>query len=463
VCLALLVAGTTLAILLPQTPFEGDEARFLDGIRQYDVARHSPHPPGYPVYVALSATLAWVAGPVRGAQLASILGALLTLLTTGLVLHHLGASRGQVLLCGWLLVGVPAFAFYANVGLSDCLGAGVAACSLWALVRAIEKPDNRWRLQVAAASVALTIGVRPQLLLMVAGVGLWAVLSALTTRRWRQLLEALVAGALVSLTCWAPAVLLTGWTRYLGVMRHQSAWMVSVEAHRRLPDAPLDSLLGHWLVRPFGTELLAAGFWLLVAAGTIAWWRAGRRRLVIAAVASAGVYLLTAMWTMNYLTTARYILPALPMLAAMVSGVALVRRPWLSRLLVSLVLLLVALQLTWAAPAHLLRVRQPAPVWDALTWVAAHADPATTQVIYHKSLSPHGRYLLQPTGIPIKMSKEPENERGAGAEVWEVIPRRLFTNSDDRVELYSTAWDCKPLRLLTRNRYNDCVVLKRRH
>jgi 4-amino-4-deoxy-L-arabinose transferase-like glycosyltransferase len=463
VCLSLLLAGVTWLSLLPQTPFEGDEARFLDGIRDYDVARHAPHPPGYPVYVALSAVMALMAGPVHGTQLASILGALLTLLTTGLVLHRLGASRGQVLLCGLLLVGIPAFAFYANVGLSDCLGAGVAACSLWTLVRAIERPDHRWRLQMAAASVALTIGVRPQLLFMVAGVGLWALLGALTARCWRQLLEALVAGILVSLTCWVPAVLLTGWDSYLRALRHQSVWMVSVEAHRRLPGAPLDSIIGHWFVYPFGTELLAAGFWLLVVAGAIVCWQTGRRRLVAIAIASAGVYMLTALWTLNYLTTTRYILPALPMLAALASGVVLVRRPWLGRLLASLLVTLVVLQVAWAAPAHLLRVRQPAPVWDALTWVADHADPATTHVVLHKSQRPHGRHLLETTGIPFTMSKEPEKVQVAAAEVWEVVPRRLLTGTGDREELYSTAWDCKPLRRLTRNRYNDCVVLRRRH
>jgi hypothetical protein len=462
VCLGLLVFAATLVLLLPQTPFEGDEARFLDGIRQYDVALHSPHPPGYPVYVALSAVLAQVTGPVRGAQLASVLGALLTLLTTGLALRLMAVSRAQVLLGGLLLVGIPAFAFYANVGMSDCLGAGMSACALWTLLLAIDRPEHRWRMQVAAACVALTIGVRPQLMMMVAGVGLWVVLGAFKARRWRQLLEGLVAGAVVSFACWAPAVALTGWTRYLGAMRRQSAWMLEVEAQRRLPDAPLDTLLGHWFVLPFGTVLLAAVFWLLVAAGAVAWWRAGHRRLVVVAAASAGVYLLNAMWTMNYLSATRYILPALPMLAAMVLGVVLVRRRWLSRLLVSVVLLLIVLQISWAAPAHLLRVQRPAPVWEALSWVTAKADPATTYVILHKSLSPHGRYLLQPTGIPFKWSKEPFQVRADAAEVWEMVPEWLLTDADARVELYRTEWDCKPLRRLTRNRYNDCVVLRRR-
>src|SRR6185437_15633652 len=38
--------------LLPHTLEDLDSINFALGVRQFDVARHQPHPPGYPVYIA---------------------------------------------------------------------------------------------------------------------------------------------------------------------------------------------------------------------------------------------------------------------------------------------------------------------------------------------------------------------------------------------------------------------------
>ncbi|HYT76587.1 MAG TPA: hypothetical protein VEL79_17650, partial [Vicinamibacterales bacterium] len=40
--------------LLPRTLEDLDSINFALGVRQFDVARHQPHPPGYPVYIAVA-------------------------------------------------------------------------------------------------------------------------------------------------------------------------------------------------------------------------------------------------------------------------------------------------------------------------------------------------------------------------------------------------------------------------
>src|SRR4029078_4194286 len=40
--------------LLPRTLEDLDSINFALGVRHFDVAHHQPHPPGYPVYIALS-------------------------------------------------------------------------------------------------------------------------------------------------------------------------------------------------------------------------------------------------------------------------------------------------------------------------------------------------------------------------------------------------------------------------
>ena len=63
-----LVAAAYLAAHLPflaPSLEDIDSINFALGLREFDVARHQPHPPGYPVYVALGrvsrGAMAWVA------------------------------------------------------------------------------------------------------------------------------------------------------------------------------------------------------------------------------------------------------------------------------------------------------------------------------------------------------------------------------------------------------------------
>src|SRR3954454_8259078 len=37
-----------------RSAWDWDEALFQLGVREYDVAHHQPHPPGYPLYIALA-------------------------------------------------------------------------------------------------------------------------------------------------------------------------------------------------------------------------------------------------------------------------------------------------------------------------------------------------------------------------------------------------------------------------
>jgi hypothetical protein len=51
--LLLIFFGVHLACL-PTTLEDLDSINFALGVRQFDVARHQPHPPGYPVFIALA-------------------------------------------------------------------------------------------------------------------------------------------------------------------------------------------------------------------------------------------------------------------------------------------------------------------------------------------------------------------------------------------------------------------------
>ncbi len=75
---AWLTAATVAAVLLsrllllPDGPWEQDEALFAAGVLDFDVTRHRPHPPGFPGWIALGRLFHPVVGdPVRALQVAS--------------------------------------------------------------------------------------------------------------------------------------------------------------------------------------------------------------------------------------------------------------------------------------------------------------------------------------------------------------------------------------------------------
>ena len=110
--LVILLALLFLALHLPYLPSsleDLDSINFALGIRQFDVARHQPHPPGYPVFILI-----------------------------GKALHAAGLPEVTAL----ALIGV---------------GAGsLGVLALWALFRRLGDDDMPAHWRVAAAGVAMT-------------------------------------------------------------------------------------------------------------------------------------------------------------------------------------------------------------------------------------------------------------------------------------------------------------------
>ena len=82
------VAALALAIGLAHLPFiaasleDIDSVNFALGVRDFDVAAHRPHPPGYPVYIALGKAVAAVVGPLSsGAEPSTVEARSLSLLS----------------------------------------------------------------------------------------------------------------------------------------------------------------------------------------------------------------------------------------------------------------------------------------------------------------------------------------------------------------------------------------------
>ena len=450
--------GLVLFVYRPLSPFEWDEILFMRAMERFDIAAHSPHPPGYPVYVGMAKPFHWLGADAQLAlQLVAMIGAVAALCLLWLLARRLGATRAEATCAAALLAATPAFVFNANVGMSDTLGTAGALAGVLALLAAWDRPE---RLPLAAAICGVALGVRPQVgeaLLPFAAV---VAGHAARAGRWRSLGGAAAAGVGASLACWLPAVLLTGPARFLGALRGQFRWIMEVDHSGQFSQASFGTLADRWLVAPFGSLGLALPFWCLVVVGAILHWRAGRRRLVTVCLAAGGGYLVLAMWTLHIAPSVRYVLPAVPFLALLAGGIAAVGGRVASRLAVAAVAgwCLVALTIV-AGPALDVRRRRPAPVAEAMDWISTNFKPERTTVVYTGGLRPHVTLVLARRGFKV-LAGEP-GQRGLRELQTDGDVLLLSTQPVAGSEiLFAPHWEVPQLSRLSRRMYDRCVVAR---
>jgi len=378
----LVVAGI-LAVQLPMlatTLDDIDPFNFALGVRDFDPRRHQPHPPGYPIYIALAKVSTAVIDaarpePMRGvvagqrnaaqglAFWSAIFGALAVVPFFALfrrlfdldAAERLGVEapvasapkaasgvaawvrRGPIepalarrLAAGAVLLAVasPLFWFTCLRPLSDVPGLVAASAVQVLILRAWAMPAHgaaggaaarAWAM--AGLVTALIVGIRLQTLWLTLPLLAVALLRPLRARAWRSVGSAiggLIAGGLI----WAvPLVIQSGGPRaYLAALGAQGGEdFTGVDMLFRQPTARrLAFGLLHTFVWPWASVPLAAAVIGLAAVGAI--WLAWRRPAVIGWLAVAfGPYAVFHLVFHETVTT-RYAMPILPPVAFLASA-----------------------------------------------------------------------------------------------------------------------------------------------
>jgi hypothetical protein len=217
--LALFLAGVTAAGRLPfrvRLLPTWDAVQFALALRDYDIVRHQPHPPGYLLYVGAGRAVNLLVGDAA----------------TALTWLGIGASAATVLLVYWLgwqmhgratavaaavvLASSPLFWFHGEVPLPYTLE---AACATAVAVSAWPLTTGRARSALLPAVVlGLAGGVRQSLLVALGP--LWLGSARVGLGRWGPALAGLVAIAATSALWLVPMIALAGGLdRYLWASR----------------------------------------------------------------------------------------------------------------------------------------------------------------------------------------------------------------------------------------------------
>ncbi|HEY6460755.1 MAG TPA: glycosyltransferase family 39 protein [Polyangiaceae bacterium] len=134
--LALAAYGVLLALTAPAWPDDWDGVGFVESVRDFDLSRFHPHPPGYPVYVALLRIAADATrDPMRACIVVAVLSGVAAAAWTWSAVRAVAGERAAW--AGAVLVGVAPLAWRScsGVGSEAPALACLAACAWGAAVR----------------------------------------------------------------------------------------------------------------------------------------------------------------------------------------------------------------------------------------------------------------------------------------------------------------------------------------
>jgi len=207
-----MMGGLAALTLLSRWPYRArmlynwDAVQFALALREFDVAKHQPHPPGYLLYVALGRLLNI---PLADPNLAYVTLAMVFSAATTIAVFCLARAlydRVTAAAAATLLAVSPLFWFYGSVGLTyagEAFGASLVVAFAYGALRG--RPRS---LYACAAALGLVGGIRPSVLVLL--FPLCVACAMMGIRHLRRLLAAAALMVAAVLSWFLPLLWLTG-------------------------------------------------------------------------------------------------------------------------------------------------------------------------------------------------------------------------------------------------------------
>ena len=399
--------GVALTRLLPvaKTPWDWDEILFCLGVDEYDAAMHRPHPPGFPLYVALAKGAATLTGSeFRGLQLVTVVAAMLLFPLLFLLFRELRFSFPTAWSGALLTVFLPNVWLYGGTAFSDVssLALTVAACAY--LLRGAR---NHRSLLTGALLLGLAAAVRPQALLIGAAPALVAVWHRRS--RWREIAEAIALGAAVVTIAYTGAILASAsLEEYVSTARKLREYLRTVDSFLSPDRPPLAVVFEFFFVRGIpGAEHTRAIVYAAVAGLLVASFRRdGKVWLLILIFLPFQIF---AWLTLDFHSATRYGITYAPMYAVLAAAAVVGLLSWIPGVGggagATVVLVFCASLARWAIPAVTEVRRNPSPPARAMTWINEQV-PASASVYVHGSLMPYATHYIGGRNTTVVMNPE---------------------------------------------------------
>jgi len=421
-------AGAYLAAHLPflaPSLEDIDSINFALGLRVFSVVDHQPHPPGYPVFIALGrvsfrviSTLAPSLPQAHAEALAlavwSAVAGAVAIAAAHRVFRALDVSGApsRTALWGALLLGVaPLFWMSGLRPMSDLSGLAVVLVSQ---ALALESEARPRRLVTSALLAGLAAGIRSQSVILTVPVLLWAAVRARSQGAFWLITRPVAALAAGGLAWAVPLVVLSGGLRaYLAALASQAgedfAWVDMLWLNPTPRQLAL--ALRNTFVVPWAMPALAAVVSLTAVVGAGYLLRRQRRALVLLVV----TFLPYALFHVLLQETphVRYALPLLVPVAYLASRGA----DLLGRFAPVVTTALIAASLWTAVPATLAYAREPHPAFRAIDAIARAAAEGDEPMLFQHFAN--RRPLQAATPAHVRLVEPRRNQEWLGAvEYW---------------------------------------------
>ena len=255
-----LFCAATRFLALARSLWDWDEALFTMAMRDYDVTLHHPHPPGFPVYIALAKLFrVFAADDFRALQAVNLVAALLVFPAVYLFARELRLRFATSVSAAALFAFFPNVWFFGGGAFSDVPSIVLVLFAVTFLLRGTRGRNAYW---IGTVLLALAIGIRPQNLL----VGLIPGLLATRRRRWWEILVALLIGLAIVGAAFGAAIYATGsWSEYTRMVREHTDYITRVDSWRSDTRPPLWRIFDRFFVKQYQSPVLSGIASLFVA------------------------------------------------------------------------------------------------------------------------------------------------------------------------------------------------------
>ena len=303
--LALVVAATRWPAV-SRTLWDWDEALFALALRDYDVVAHHPHPPGFPLFIALAKLIPL--DEFHALQSVTVFASLFLFPAMFFLARELRFSAMTSMGAALLLAFFPTVWVFGGTAFSD-----VPSLVLALLATALLLRGRRSDASLLAGAVVLGIaaGFRPQNLL----IGFVPLLLAFVQRRRTAMLAAAIVVIIVVASYGGAAAFSGGWATYRDALTRHERYIREVDSFLSPVHPGLLQVADDFFLRPYRAALINVVISLLALTGLLRLRkRAGLALLIF------GPFLLFAWLYLDFHSASRFSIGYMPLFALLAAS-----------------------------------------------------------------------------------------------------------------------------------------------
>lgn len=396
-----LLCVITRALAIPASMWEFDDHNFARAIHDYDIVHHTPHPPGFPIFIVLIRAAYFIVRDDHRALLtvnfvfASLLGAALFYLYREIFEDRLIALAGALLGCF-----APSLWVHSLIARSDTPNLVLGIICLALIMRGFK---SHRALLTGCIILGLGMGIRVtlmplvgSLLALVLSVHLWKY------RNWKLVAKAVSITGFCILSWYIPIVLITGWQNYRDAVARQSKYISETDTIFQSIYTPAERFYGYF-IEIWGEPNIALTVYVLAGCGVLLLAFQRKWKALGLLIVSFLPFLAFTVFMNTPMGVIVYSMPYIPFFTGLVACALILvpqlifppaKWPKASTLGVALAVGFALASANWSYPLIKLLRKEASPPVRAAKAVQAKLDKENTLLYFDKGLYPHVKYYL---------------------------------------------------------------------